>query len=85
MSAWISVKDDSHKVDKRVLIFNSEGIEVAVYSEAEEDAVDFMGHDAGWIGDIFASPGRSFGNRQYPAQGQPTHWMELPAPPEGEL
>jgi hypothetical protein len=85
MSKWISVKDRLPEVDREVLIYNDSGFELASLFDASEDQTDLMGHDAGWSGDKVAHPGRSFGNRQYTAQGQPTHWMPLPAPPEGEL
>jgi len=55
--------------------------------EAEEDGVDYMGADAGFVDieyQVF-SPGRSFGNpaRRYEAT-QPTCWQEIPAPPTKE-
>jgi hypothetical protein len=82
MNPWISVDDELPETEMDVLISNSEGIEIASYSEIDEDGPDCMGHDAGFIGYKFAMAGRSFGNPQYkyPSIGQPTHWMLLPEP-----
>lgn len=64
-----------------VLIWNSEGCEIARYYEASEDSSDQPGHDAGWIG-TYAFPGRTADDRYASKpQGQPTHWMPLPEPP----
>lgn len=65
-----------------VLIWNDEGAEIARWYPHEEDGSDQPGHDEGWIG-IFAFPGRSWGHRlRSEPQGQPSHWMPLPSPPE---
>ena len=57
-----------------------------LWSDAEEDGPDVMGHDAGfWDIDygVF-QPGRSFGQESHRYEGrQPTHWMPLPEPPRG--
>lgn len=83
MSEWIRVEQRLPEPDRDVLIANSEGIEVARYSEVVEDGVDEMGHDAGFIG-YFAFPSRSFGNPAYfsEARFQPSHWMPLPEYPD---
>lgn len=56
------------------------------WHEAEEDAVDNMGHDAGFMDDQyqFFRCARSFGNPRYMSAGiQPTHWRPpLPPPPK---
>ena len=85
MSDWISVEDRLPRYDESVLISNSEGIELAVLLHAHPDGSDYMGSDEGFWGG-FALPGRSFGAKSYrhDAQGQPTHWMPLPAPPGGK-
>lgn len=68
--------------DQAVLIWNAEGAEIARWHPREEDGSDQPGHDEGWIG-TFAFPGRSWGHRlRYEPQGQPTHWMPLPSPPQ---
>lgn len=80
---WTSVEKSLPDVYAKVLIVNTEGIEVAYRTEAVPDMPDEMGHDAGWIG-YFAFPARSFGNPDYqrPAQFQPTHWMPMPEHPD---
>lgn len=82
---WISVKQSLPRIGAKVLIANSEGIEVAELSEVVEDCPDEMGHDAGFIG-YFAFPSRSFGNPAYFDSGrfQPSHWMPLPEYPDLE-
>lgn len=83
MSEWIKCSERLPDENVHVLISNSEGIEVACLIPAAEDGPDSMGHDAGWCG-MVSFPGRSFGNPSYfyEAQGQATHWMPLPLPPE---
>ena len=52
--------------------------------EAEDDGVDYMGADAGFVDVDFQifSPSRSFGAEKYRNKGsQPTHWMPLPPAP----
>lgn len=85
MSQWININQGLPEEGKDVLIANSEGIEVARYSDAIDDSVDDMGHDAGFIG-YLAFPSRSFGNPDYfsDARFQPSHWMPLPDYPEIE-
>lgn len=85
MNEWTRVDERLPEADIAVLIANSEGIEVARYSEMVEDGIDDMGHDAGWIG-YFAFPARSFGNPEYfmEARFQPSHWMPLPEYPDLE-
>lgn len=80
---WISVDFMLPETGVEVLIDGHEGVEVAHYSEAEEDQTDQIGHDAGFWGYKFAACGRSFGNPAYirPAQGQPKYWMHLPDSP----
>lgn len=64
-----------------VLIWNSEGHEIAHWIDREEDGPDQPGHDAGWLG-TFAFPGRSWGLRlRSEPQGQARAWMPLPAAP----
>lgn len=65
-----------------VLIWNSEGMDLARWGDAEPDGPDSMGHDAGWWGLSFAVPGRSFGNPDYmrDPQGQPSLWQPIAAP-----
>jgi hypothetical protein len=58
---------------------------VGWWQDAEEDGVDYMGSDAGFVDHTFNHywPGRSFGNPKYFSEGrQPTHWMPLPEPPK---
>ena len=86
MNEWISVEDYLPNYDESVLISNSEGVEIAVLLQVEPDGVDCMGSNEGFLGvGGFALPGRSFGEELYrhDAQGQPTHWMNLPEPPRG--
>lgn len=82
---WINVKQSLPRIGVKVLVANSEGLEIAQLSAVEEDGPQEMGHDAGFIG-YFAFPARSFGNPEYfrPAQFQPTHWMPLPDYPDLE-
>lgn len=64
-----------------VLIWNCEGAEIAHWAPKEDDGPDQPGCDEGWHG-TYAWPGRSWGTRlQSFPQGQPTHWMPLPASP----
>lgn len=55
------------------------------WQEAEEDGVDYMGADAGFVDEHYQefNPGRSFGSpsRRY-APTQPTAWQPLPNPPK---
>lgn len=83
---WISVETKLPEDGVEVLINGAEGVEVAAYHPAEPDQNDVMGHDAGFIGYKFAFPSRSFGVDTYrrKAQGQPTHWMPLPPPPNSK-
>jgi len=70
-----------------ILAFHEEGHDLCRWSDAVPDAPDDMGHDAGWWGLAYSSPGRSFGNPKYyrEAQGQPKWWKPLdeplPSPP----
>ena len=75
--------DTAPKDGTRVLIWNSEGIEVGWHEEAQPDQPDDMGHDGGWWDCTYSVPGRSFGNPKYfrEPQGQPTFWMPLPGTP----
>lgn len=55
------------------------------WQKAEEDGVDYMGSDAGFVDEHYQefSPGRSFGNPKYMhAPSQPTHWQPIPQPPK---
>lgn len=55
------------------------------WQEAEEDGVDYMGADAGFVDEHYQEfkPGRSFGSPSYRyAQTQPTAWQPLPNPPK---
>lgn len=73
-----------------ILAFHEEGHDLCRWSDAVPDAPDDMGHDAGWWGLAYSSPGRSFGNPKYyrEAQGQPKWWKPLdeplPSPPTPE-
>jgi hypothetical protein len=80
---WIDSEQKMPEPDTDVLIWNEEGIEIALYSLGREDSIDEMGHDAGWIG-LYAFPGRSFGNGEYQQKphGQARFWMALPETPE---
>ncbi|MCW8884767.1 MAG: DUF551 domain-containing protein [Motiliproteus sp.] len=82
MSKWVSVKDQLPEPEKKVLILNSEGMEVAHWQEGAPDQPDEMGYDAGFIGEL-AFPSRSIGapSYMYEENFQPTHWMPLPEPP----
>ena len=85
LGGWVSVEDRLPNIDTEVLIINSEGVEIAQLINAVPDGSDYMGSDAGFIGQ-YAMPGRSSGADAYrhSAQGQPTHWMPLPSPPLNE-
>lgn len=55
------------------------------WQEAEEDGVDYMGADAGFVDEHYQEfkPGRSFGSPSYRyAPTQPTAWQPLPNPPK---
>lgn len=56
------------------------------WQEGCDDGPDVMGYDACWTDSdytVFSFP-RSFGAEAYRTRGyQPTHWMPLPAPPQG--
>lgn len=55
------------------------------WQEAEEDGVDYMGADAGFVDEHYQEfkPGRSFGSPSYRyAPTQPTHWQPFPNPPK---
>lgn len=71
-------KDGTH-----ILTHHEEGYEICWWQDAQPDAPDDMGHDAGWFGSVYSFPGRSFGNPSHfsESQGQPTHWMPLPVAP----
>ena len=66
-----------------VLGYNEQGHEIMEWVEAATDCPDQPGNDEGWLG-IYAWPGRSWGSDKFTheGQGQPTHWMPLPAAPE---
>jgi hypothetical protein len=55
--------------------------------DAEEDGIDYMGHDGGFTDVDYQtfSTSRSFGAPGYRYAGhQPTHWTPLPPPPTKE-
>jgi hypothetical protein len=55
------------------------------WQEAEEDGVDYMGADAGFVDEHYQefNPGRSFGSPSHRyAPTQPTAWQPLPNPPK---
>jgi hypothetical protein len=89
MSDWQPI-ETAPKDGTQVLVWCDEGIDIARYSEREEDGVDSMGHDAGWWGiHQPMDPGRHMGNPEYfrEAENQPWAWMPVPKPPyddEGE-
>mgnify|MGYP006368121431 FL=1 len=77
----------------RILLGSMEGEDTSPVStlgwweDAEEDGVDYMGADGGFVDHTFHYfyPGRSFGHPAYRRHGtQPTHWMPLPSPPKAE-
>lgn len=82
--------ESAPKDGTRILLANVADDERDAYStsgswqDAEEDGIDYMGHDDGFCDVDFSAyrPGRSFGNpsHQYESS-QPTHWMPLPSPP----
>jgi len=73
---------DAPKDGTQVLGWNEEGAEIVWWEDACTDQPDQPGHDGGWFG-TYAFPGRNKDDRYHSeSQGQPTHWMPLPTPPE---
>ena len=84
---WVSVDTAPKDGTKILLLLEDDRIESGRWIEKEEDQVDSMGHDAGWITDSgWTFPGRSFGNPDYYSEpcNTPAHWKPLPAPPTTE-
>lgn len=66
----------------QILGWNEEGHEIVEWMDAQPDGPDQPGNDEGWVG-VYAFPGRDIDDRYHSQpQGQPTHWMPFPAPPE---
>ena len=84
-SEWLPIETAPTDGIKILLLLEDDRVESGRWIEIEEDQVDSMGHDAGWMSDSgWTFPGRSFGSPEYLAAptGMPTHWKPLPSPPK---
>lgn len=76
MSEWISVKDKLPQKYDRVLV--TDGKQVCLhYKQSGVNFADARGHD------LYCSCDLNHDRCDF-VEGQITHWMPLPKPPEGE-
>lgn len=84
MSEWQPIST-APKDGPSILLCDDNTVTLGWWQDAEDDGVDYMGADAGFVDYAFNdfNPSRLFGNKAYQYKGnQPTHWMPLPEPPK---